>query len=112
MFSSYEDTNENETEKVHQYFCKRTLNISKYANTKAVNAELGRCPIMHKAWGLSVKYWLRVKNGTVNAILSEAFIEAKVANHDWTQNVQYMLCENVFCDTWLNSLSCDEQTLH
>ena len=32
------------------------LNASKYASTKAINAELGRCPIMHKGWSLSVKY--------------------------------------------------------
>ena len=38
-------------EKVHQYFCKRTLNVSKYASKNAVNAELGRSPIMHKGWG-------------------------------------------------------------
>ena len=41
---------------MHQYFCKRTLNISKFVNKDAVNAELGRCPVMHKAWGLAVEY--------------------------------------------------------
>ena len=70
--------NENEIEKVHQYFCKRTLNVSKYASKNAVNAELGRCPIMHKAWGLAVEYSLRLENCTENAILNEAFLEAKL----------------------------------
>ena len=50
IVSNYEDKNENEIEKEHKYFCKRTLNVSKYASKNAVNAELGRCPIMHKAW--------------------------------------------------------------
>ena len=112
IFSNYEDNNENEIEKVHQYFCKRTLNVSKYASKNDVNAELGRCPIMHKAWGLAVKYWLRLENGTENAILNEAFLEEKTANHDWIQSVQYMLCKNGFRDIWLNPLNCNEQTFH
>ena len=111
-FSNYEDKNENEIEKVHQYFCKRKLNVSKYASKNAVNAEMGRCPIMHKAWGLAVKYWLRLENGTENAILNEAFLEAKTANHDWIQSVQYMLCTKGFRDIWLNPLNCNEQTFH
>ena len=112
FFSNYEDKNENEIEKVHQYFCKRTLNVSKYASKNTVNAELGRCPIMHKAWGLAVKYWLRLENGTENAILNEAFLEAKTANRDWIQIVQYVLCTNGFRDIWLNPLNCTEQTFH
>ena len=112
IFSNYEDKNENEIEKVHQYFCKRTLNVSKYASKNAVNAELGRSPIMHKAGGLAVKYWLRLENGTENAILNDAFLEAKTANHDWIQSVQYMLCTNGFRDIWLNPLNCNEQTFH
>ena len=67
---------------------------------------------MHKAWGLSVKYWLRLENGTENAILNEAFLETKTANHDWIQSVQYVLCTNGFRDIWLNLLNCDEQTFH
>ena len=110
IFSIYED--KNEIEKVHQYFCKRTLNVSTYASKNVVNAELDRCPIMHKAWGLAIKYWLRLENGTENAILNEAFLEAKTANHDWIQSVQYMLCTNGFRDIWLNPLNCNEQTFH
>ena len=40
--------------KFHQNFCSKN----------DVNAELGRCPIMHKAWDLAVKYWLQLDNGT------------------------------------------------
>ena len=46
------------------------LQVSTWFITKAVNAELGRCPIMHKASGLSVKYWLRLENGTEKSILN------------------------------------------
>ena len=38
IYSNYEDKNENEIAKVHKYFCKRTLNVSKYASKNAVNA--------------------------------------------------------------------------
>ena len=111
FFSNYQDKNENENEKVCQYFCKRTLNVDKYASKNAVNAELGRCPIMHKAWGFAVKYWLRLENGTENAILNEAFLGAKTANHNWIQSVSY-ICTNGFRDIWLNPLNCNEQTFH
>ena len=67
---------------------------------------------MHKAWGLAVKYLLRLENGTENTILNEAFLEAKTADHDWIQSVQYMLCTNGFHDIWLNPLNCNEQTFH
>ena len=46
-------------------------------------------PYAH-VWGLAVKYWLRLENGTENAILSEAFFKTKSDNHNWTQSVQYM----------------------
>ena len=35
---------------------------------------------MQKGSGLSVKYWLRMENGTENAILNETFLEAKTTN--------------------------------
>ena len=112
ILGNYEDKNENEIETVHQCVCKRTLNVSKYASKNAVNAELDRCPVMHKAWGLAVKYWLRLENGTETANLNGAFLQAKTANHDWIQRVQYMLCENGFRNIWLNPLNCDDQTFH
>ena len=43
---------------------------------------------------------------------SMTFLEAKTANHDWIQRVQYMLCTNGFRDIWLNPLNCYEQTFH
>ena len=47
-----------------------------------------------------------------NANLNEKFLEAKAANHDWIQSMQYMLCKNGFRNIWLNPLHCDEQTFH
>ena len=58
IFSDYVNKQDKEVEKLHHYFCKRTLNVSKYTSTYAITAGLGRLPISHKAWGLVVKYWL------------------------------------------------------
>ena len=58
IFSDYVIKQDNEVEKRHHYFCKRTSNVSKYASTNAITAELGRLLISHRAWGLVVKYWL------------------------------------------------------
>ena len=64
IISNYHDKGENQDEKLHQYFCKRSLNISKYASNTAVSAEMGRFPITHKAWSQSIKYWVRLESGT------------------------------------------------
>ena len=102
IFGDYVIKQDNEVEKLHHYFCKRALNVSKYASTNAITAEIGRLPISHKAWGLVVKYWLRLENETGNKPLNEAYLMAKFFFIDWIQNVQYMLCTNGFRDVWLN----------
>ena len=80
----------------YSYILGNYEDVSKYASKNAVNAELGHYPILHKAWGLAVKYWLRLENVTENANLNEAFLQAKTANHDWIQSVQYIWCKNGF----------------
>ena len=38
-----------------------------------VALELGRYPIMHNKHVLAIKYWLRLKAGTKNQVLNEAY---------------------------------------
>ena len=112
IFSDYVIKQDTEVEKLHNYFCKRTLNVSKYASTNAVSAELGRMLITHKAWGLVKKYWLRLENGTRNKLLNEAYATAKRNYIDWIQSVQCMLCRNGFRDVWLNPSQYDYRCFH
>ena len=49
LFTDYIDNNDSSIENVHNYFCKRSLRVNKYASTSAVKYELGRFPIAHKA---------------------------------------------------------------
>ena len=75
----------------------------------AITAELGRPPISHKAWGLVVKYWLRLENETGNKPINEAYPEAKI---NYIHNVQHMLCLNGFRDVWLNPSHFDHRRFH
>ena len=70
LFTDYIEYKDSCIENVHNYFCKRSLNVNKYASTNAVKYELGRFPITHKAWGHLVKYWLRLQSGTGHTILN------------------------------------------
>ena len=114
--NSYVITNfvekENDIEKVHHDFCKKSLNISKNASNMAVQAELGRNPVMNSAKSFAVKYWLRLKSGTQNNILNEAFDECSRNNHEWMQGIQSLLCENGYGNVWINPESVNKDTFH
>ena len=104
--------NENEIEKIHHDFCKKSLNISKYASNTAVQGELGRMPIVSIARGLAIKYWLRLNSGTENRLLNESYKICVQNNHDWIQSIQSMLCENGFGDVWTNPALVDKESFH
>ena len=70
-------------EKVHHDFCKKSLNISKYASNLAVQSELGRYPVINSAKSFTVKYWLRLKTGCANIVLKEAFTECENKSYEW-----------------------------
>ena len=87
-------------EKLHMNYAKRTLNLSKYASNMAVQGELARFPLQHKAWGLVIKYWLRLCHGTSNVLLSAAFKSACDIEHPWLQSIKYLLTNNGFGDVF------------
>ena len=103
---------ENVIEKVHHDFCKKSLNISKYASNMAVQTELGRYPVTNSAKSFVIKYWLRLQSGTKNIVLNEAFTECSRNRHEWTQGIQSLLCENGFGDVWINPESVNKDTFH
>ena len=77
----------NEIEKVHISFMKGTLNVSKYSSNKCMYGELARFPLSHSAWGLGIKYWLRLYNGTNNTSLNNCYRLNVEGNHQWVQNI-------------------------
>ena len=103
---------EESIEKVLHDFCKKSLNISKFASNLAVRGELGRYPISHSANAFAVKYWLRLSTGTANALLNEAFNICSLNEFDYVQGIQYLLCENGFGNVWADPRSVNRDYFH
>ena len=99
-------------EKVQNDFCKKSLNMSKYASNTAIHGELGRFPLSNTARSAIIRYWLRLNAGTKNILLNEAYNMCKRDNMPWFQGVQYLLCENGFGNVWLNPSSVDKDCFH
>ena len=100
IFSNYIDKSISNTNKTFADFCKRSLNITKFASNTATQFELGCKPIDNKMFCLAVKYWLRLANGTSNLLLNMAYTEAVEQNFDWIQGIQFLMCSNSFGDVW------------
>ena len=101
QFLPYEDRALPTIDAFHLNFCKKSLNISKYASNSAVLGELGRYPLTITCWSQVVKYWLRLVNGTKNVLLNSAFQMASHENHTWVQAIYFMLNRNGFKQAWL-----------
>ena len=91
-------------EKTHSKFCKFVLNVSKYSSTSACMAEMGRYPLSFKIWSLCIKYWMRLANDTNNVLLNNAFQTVKEENHEWLQNIKYLLNLHGFGKQWNNPI--------
>ena len=102
VFENFTAEYKNEIEKVHTSFMKITLNVSKYSSNKCMYAKLARFPLSHNAWGLGIKYWLRLYNWTNNTLLNNFYRLYVQENHQWVQNIQYILTSNCFGDIWSN----------
>ena len=64
QFLSHEDRVSPTIDAFHLNFCKKSLNINKYASNSVVLGELGRYPLTITCWFQVMKYWLRLVNGT------------------------------------------------
>ena len=111
-FSDYEEKCITDTNKTYVDFCKRSLNISKYASNTATYFELGCKPIDNKMLSLTVKYWLRLANGTENQLLNQAYAESLEQNYEWTQGIKYLLFKNGFGDVWQMPESVNQLNFH
>ena len=98
----FKEKDTNVLDKLHTNYAKRTLHLSKYASNIAVQGELARFPLLHKAWGLAVKYWLRLCHGTSNVLLNAAFKIACDNDDPWLQSIRYLLTQNGFGDVFLD----------
>ena len=63
--------------------------------------ELRRFPILHNAWSLAIKYWLRLCTGTSSILLNNAYRLAMKENHMRVQNIQYLLSSNGLGYIWI-----------
>ena len=86
-------------ERVHKDYCKRVLNVSKYASDQAW---LGRTSIENQILYMIVKYWLRLEQGSENEIVNNASRVAKAENHEWVESIKYFLFRNGFVYAWDN----------
>ena len=73
VFANFTAEYNNDIKKVHTSFMKRSLNMSKYSSKKCMHGELTKFPLSHNAWGLGIKYWLRLYNGTNNTLLNNCY---------------------------------------
>ena len=103
---------DSDIEKVHHDYCKKAMNISKYASNTAVQGELGRSPIINTAKGLTIKYWLRLHSGTKNELLNECYKIGYLNNYSWIQGIQNMLYENGFGDVFVDPSKVDKESFH
>ena len=110
--SNFETPCLSDLDKLHLSFCKKSLNMSKYASNTGVLFELGALPVEHKAFSLVIKYWLRLTGGTKNILLNEAYTESVEINSEWLQSVEAMLCENGFKNVWENPSQVDHNNFH
>ena len=97
-FSNFNDDTQEQAEMVHTEYMKKVINLNKYASNLAISCELGRFPIIHKAWYLAIKYWLRLEKGTANILLNKSYKQAKAEYHPWIQSIDYLLDKNGFSD--------------
>ena len=97
-FRRYKSEDYSDITKAQLDFCKKSLNLSKYASSCAVRLELGIHTMDAKAHSLAIKYWLRLETGTSNFLLNQAYNESKFMNTQWLQGIQYLLTNNGFGD--------------
>ena len=68
----------------------------------AVLGELDRFPSMNNLWTISVKYWVRLVQSTVNVLLKAAFETVSTENHNWFQGIYNCLTQNGFMNIWFD----------
>ena len=112
IFNNFTPPNYSDISKNHLDFCKKSLNISKFSSNTAVQYELGRGLIEHKAFALAIKYWLRLTQETKNVLLNESFKEAKRANIEWIQGIQSLLHNNGFGYVFSNPETVNTKIFH
>jgi hypothetical protein len=99
-------------EKCQSGFSKYTLNLSKYASTRACNAELGLFPLCNAAWSHAIKYYLRLENGTHNYLLNIAYQCCKTENYFWHQGIQKLLRRSGFSYVGINPKTVNKENFH
>ena len=70
-------------EKLHISFIKKHLISVNMQVTKIFYWELAHFPLLHNAWALGVKDWLRLCNVTENVLLNQCFLLNVEENHNW-----------------------------
>ena len=111
-FTNFENTSYSDIAKMHMDFCKKALNVSKFCSNTAVYTEMGVFPLEHQAQSLTIKYWLRLVNGTENVLLNECYNDSLNMNSDWLDGLNSLLNINGFGNVWFNPESVNKDSFH
>ena len=100
------------TEKVHLYACKRFLNVAACTPNKMVCGELGRHPLKNNYFVKAVKFWFRLLHMHATRILYQAYRMLVFLDSDgkcnWVTKLRLLLHETGFCYVWLTQGVGDE----
>ena len=92
-------------ERVHLYGLKRFLNVSLHCSNKKIYSETGRYPLIINYKIRCIKYWLRIKNLSMNRIVRQSyeclFKLAQKGKTKWVSHVRDILCMNGYVVAWL-----------
>ena len=73
---------------------------------------MGVFPLEHQAQSLTIKYWLRLVNGTENVLLNECYNDSLNMNSDWLDGLNSLLNINGFGNVWFNPESVNKDSFH
>ena len=73
---------------------------------------MGVFPLEHQAYSLTIKYWLRLVNGTENVLLNECYNDSLNMNSEWLDGLNSTLNINGFGNIWINPESVNKDTFH
>ena len=89
----------NPIENLHMMICKQILGVQKQTTNSGVLLELGRIPLHIYATKFSVKNWERIRLGSGNEILIEAYKEGADC---WDLHIKSLLEKNGMLNFYMN----------
>jgi hypothetical protein len=96
--------NDDATEKVHLFACKRYLNVAPRTPNKMVYGELGRHPIKVNGIVRALKFWFRLLKMDASRLPKQAyrmlFAMDSDGKHNWVSELRLLLCRTGYAFVW------------